>query len=114
MASKGELESLVARQTAALKLQAARIAELEADVARLNAVLANECDALQVLQRAYTDPSNPLSTQMRAAATAIHFERPRPPSVDLHLHGIAERLGEARQRYLARMEGTVEDPPDAA
>jgi hypothetical protein len=109
-----QLKELVARQTAMIQSQMDRIGALEAEITRLNAVIASDCDALETLQKIYSDASMPISTQLKAAGIAVQFERPRPPSIDYHLHGVAERLGEARQRYLARMvEGTV-DPPDAA
>jgi hypothetical protein len=81
MASKRELEVIVQRQTAALKLQMDRIAELEAEVARLNGVISGDCDALLTLQRIYTDPTNPLSVIMKAAGEAVGYERAKPPSV---------------------------------
>jgi hypothetical protein len=113
MTTKAEYEDLIQRQSACIKSQMDRIGELEAEVARLNAVIQGDCDALQTLQKIYGDPSNPLSAVLKAAGIAVGFERPRPPSVDLHLIGIAERLGQARKAYLARMkvEQSVGDDP---
>ena len=84
MASKRELEDIIQRQTAALKSQMNRIAELEAEVARLNGVISGDCDALQTLQKIYSDPANPLSTVMKAAAEAVAYERAKPPSVAIN------------------------------
>jgi hypothetical protein len=84
MASKRELEDIVQRQTAALKSQMDRIAELEAEVARLNEVISGECDALQTLQRIYTDPANSVSVIMKAAGEAVAYERAKPPSVAIN------------------------------
>jgi len=42
-----------------LRLQSAKIRELRAEVARLNRVIENSCDALTILQRIYSDPRNP-------------------------------------------------------
>jgi hypothetical protein len=104
MASRAELEDIIARQTAALKLQADRIVELDAEVARLNGIIEGSSDALQTLQRIYTDRSNPVSTIMRAAAEAVPYERSRLPtlSVNADITGLADRLQAAREEYLSR------------
>ena len=95
MASKRELEDIVQRQTAALKSQMDRIAELEAELARLNGVISGDCDALQTLQRIYTDPANPVSVIMKAAGEAVAYERAKPPSVAINagvsLYDVLER-----------------------
>jgi len=64
-----------------LRLQSAKIRELRAEVARLNRVIENSCDALTILQRIYSDPRNPPSLTMKAAGAAIGFERSTRPSV---------------------------------
>jgi hypothetical protein len=104
VATKAELESLVARQTEALKSQLARIAELEGEVARLNGIIEGSCDALQTLQQIYTDRGNPVSVIIKAASEAVNYERPRQPTVILNpMAGFAERLGASRQEYLSRI-----------
>jgi hypothetical protein len=123
MASRAELEAIIQRQTAALQQQIGRIGELEAEIvslraenARLEAVIRDEGDALAHLRRLYTDPSLPTSLTLRAAESAVAYERARPPSVDVHLVGIADRLGAARAAYLERVkiEQSVDGPDDAA
>jgi hypothetical protein len=113
MATKAELESLVARQTEALRSQLDRIAELEGEVARLNTVISGGHDALQTLQRLYSDTSQPVSVIMRAAAEAINFERPKAPQthIGFNVDGFAERL--RLQRLGQVIESTAEDPDEA-
>jgi hypothetical protein len=113
MASKRELEDIVQRQTAALKLQMDRIAELEAEFARLNEVISGDCDALQTLQRIYTDPANPVSVIMKAAGEAVAYERAKPPSVAINagvsLYDVLEK------KRLERFQPAVIDAkPDPA
>ena len=71
----------LARAGDLLRLQSAKIRELKAEVARLNAVIEGSCDALMHLQRLYSDPRNPPSITMRAAGATVVYERSKPPSV---------------------------------
>ena len=70
MVSKSELETIIQRQTAVIKEQLARIAELESEVSRLNTAIATNHDALAVLQRVYSDPASPVSVTLKAASEA--------------------------------------------
>jgi hypothetical protein len=90
---------LIARQTAVIKEQLARITELESEVARLNAIIRDEGDALKHLRRLYTDPSSSVATVLRACDAAIPFERSRLPTVavGLDLTSFAARLGAQRR-----------------
>jgi hypothetical protein len=98
MTTKAQYEDLIARQTVALQSQMARIAELEADVARLNAALWNEGNALGVLQKVYSDPNSPLSAQLKAAGIAVGYEMPRPPQTNhLYVDDFVARLAAARR-----------------
>jgi hypothetical protein len=114
LTTKAELESLVARQTEALKSQLDRIAELEAEVARLNAVISGGHDALQTLQRLYSDTSQPVSVIMRAAAEAAPYERAKAPQVShigLFVDDFAARL---RAQRMGLVDVTPDDEADEA
>jgi hypothetical protein len=105
---------LIARQTAVIKEQLARITELESEVARLNAIIRDEGDALMHLRRLYTDPSSSVATVLRACDAAIPFERSRLPTVaiGLDLTSFAARLAAARRGEV--IESTVDDEADEA
>ena len=113
MVSKSELETIIQRQTAVIKEQLARIAELESEVSRLNTAIATNHDALAVLQRVYSDPASPVSVTLKAASEAINFERPRAPQthIGFNVDALAERLRLARLGQV--VEGTAEDPDEA-
>jgi hypothetical protein len=113
MATKVELESLVARQTEALRLQLARIAELESEVTRLNTAIATNHDALATLQELYSNRANPVSVVLKACDAAIPFERSRLPTLSLGMDvsAFAERL--RLQRLGQVIESTAEDPDEA-
>jgi hypothetical protein len=109
MASKAELEDIIARQTAALKAQMVEIESLRAENKRLNDAIANNHDALAVLQRVYSDPASPVSVTLKAASEAINFERPRPPQtshIGLFVDDFAERL---RLKRLGLVDVTPDD-----
>jgi hypothetical protein len=112
MASKSELESIIARQTAALKAQMAEIEGLRAENQRLNDCIATNHDALVVLQELYSNRGNPVSVIMKAADAAIPFERSRMPtaSIGLDLTSFAARLAAARRGEV--IESTVDDEAD--
>jgi hypothetical protein len=115
MTTKGELQDLISQQSAMIEAQTARIVELEAEITRLNA----EGTALQVLKRVYSDPSAPLSAQLKAAGVAVAYETPRQPtlSINADVTGLADRLQAAREAYLSRckvVDGRVIHPPDDA
>src|SRR5262249_18067995 len=54
-------EAKLQRAAELLKLQTAKIRDLEAEIDRLNRVIEGSCDALKHLQSIYTDPRNPPS-----------------------------------------------------
>jgi hypothetical protein len=105
----------LARAAALLRQQTARIAELEAEVERLNAVIDNCPDALTHLQKVYTDPRASTSTIIRAAGAALPFERAKPPSVSAHFDG-ATLFNVLEAKRLAKRKPAVIDvtPSDPA
>jgi hypothetical protein len=114
MASKAELESIVARQTQALRSQMAEIESLRVENQRLHDCIATNHDALAVLQRVYSDPASSVSVTLKAASEAINYERPRQPtaSVSLDVTSFAARLAAARRGEVEAIEGTAEDEAD--
>jgi hypothetical protein len=67
----------LSRAATIVRQQITRIAELEAEVDRLMAVIANIPDASTHLQRLYTDPKSSSSLVAKAAGLAMGFERPK-------------------------------------
>jgi hypothetical protein len=87
----------LSRAATIVRQQITRIAELEAEVDRLMAVIANIPDALTRLQRLYTDPKSSPSLVAKAAGLAIGFERPKiDANVSLDANILFDRL-EARR-----------------
>jgi hypothetical protein len=106
--------NLIARQTAVIKEQLARITELESEVARLNAIIRDEGDALAHLRRIYSDPSSSTAAVLRACDAAIPFERSRLPTLSfgLDVSAFAERLARARRGEVEAIDVTPGDTPD--
>jgi hypothetical protein len=116
MATKAELEALVARQTECLRQQTAKIQELEGEIVRLNDAIAGNHDALAVLQKLYSDSQNSPAVILKACSEAIGFERSRQPvlSVNADLVGLAERMRQARLEFYASDAATQRVEPDEA
>jgi len=105
----------LARAADLLRLQTAKIKELEAEIDRLNGVIETSHDALTHLQKVYSDPNAHISAVIKAAGLAIGFERAKPPSVNASIDGAALfNLLEARR--LAKRKPAVIDltPTDPA
>ena len=84
-----------------IRAQMARIAELEAEVARLMA----ECTAHQTLRSIYSDSNQPAGLRVKAAQAALNVETPRltpqPPVLDLvgeEIEPLAELVHKRRAR----------------
>ena len=112
MTTKAQYEDLIRRQTEALQSQLMRIEQLEAEITRLNAVIHDEGNALQVLRKVYTDANAPLSAVLKAAAVCAPFEAPRMPtaSVSFDVSALAARLAAARRGELE----VIAEPGDEA
>jgi hypothetical protein len=111
MASMTDQEKLT-RAADLLRLQSAKIRELRAEVARLNRVIENSCDALTILQRIYSDPRNPPSVALKAAGVAVGFERSKRPSVTVNAGASLYDMLEARNRL--EQEKVIDAKPDPA
>jgi hypothetical protein len=99
----------LSRAATIVRQQITRIAELEAEVDRLMAVIANIPDALTHLQRLYTDPKSPPSLVAKAAGLAMGFERPKiKANVRLHANILFHRLEARRlEKRKARLEAAA-------
>ena len=64
-----------------IREQMAEIDQLRAEVDALVDWIAGEKDALSALQAAYVDPRSTPTNKIRAAASAIAYERSKPASV---------------------------------
>jgi hypothetical protein len=64
-----------------IREQMAEIDQLRAEVAGLVDWIAGEKDALSALQAAYVDPRSTPTNKIRAASSAIAYERSKPASV---------------------------------
>ena len=82
-----------------IREQMAEIDQLRAEVDGLVDWIAGEKDALSALQAAYVDPRSTPTNKIRAAASAIAFERSKPASVTVVVD-FKERVRSARLRTL--------------
>ena len=82
-----------------IREQMAEIDQLRAEVAGLVDWIAGEKDALSALQAAYVDPRSTPTNKIRAAASAIAYERSKPASVTVVVD-FKERVRNARLRTL--------------
>jgi hypothetical protein len=96
----------LSRAATIVRQQITRIAELEAEVDRLMAVIANIPDALTHLQRLYADPKSSSSLVAKAASLAMGFERPKMnANVRLGANILFDRLEARRlEKRKARLE----------
>ena len=110
-----------------IREQMAEIDQLRAEVAGLVDWIAGEKDALSALQAAYVDPHSTPTNKIRAASSAIAYERSKPASVsvivdfksrvrDTRLHTLELRKQEwTRQPQLGSdHEGEAIGPDSAA
>jgi hypothetical protein len=102
----------LARAADLLRLQSAKIRELKAEVARLNAVIERSCDALMHLQRLYSDPRNPPSITMKAVGVAAAYGRSKPPSVTVNAGASLYDMLEERKRL--ERKRVIDAKPDPA
>jgi hypothetical protein len=93
-----------------MQRQMARIAELEAEVARLKA----NASAHQTLASIYSDPNQPTGHRIRAATAALACETPRlesvPPAIDSTCEEY-EPLADVVRRQRARADRMQLEPP---
>jgi hypothetical protein len=97
-----QIEDVLRRQSAVIKEQLAEIEGLRAEVDRLARVISGSADALRVLQEIYTNRGNPVATIMRAAESAVAYERSKPAAITVNagisLYDVLERKRLERQQ----------------
>src|SRR5215471_11062013 len=84
-----------------IREQMAEIDQLRAEVDGLVDWIAGEKDALSALQAAYVDPRSTPTNKIRAAASAIAYERSKPASVVVQID-FKQRVYEARMKQMAK------------
>jgi hypothetical protein len=59
------------------------IAKQRMEIDHLVAWASNDLDALMALQAIYRNPNTPEGNRLKAAAAALGYERPKPPSLSV-------------------------------
>jgi len=93
------LTDKIAQLEHVIREQMAEIDQLRAEIGALVDWIAGEKDALSALQAAYVDPRSTPTNKIRAAASAIAYERSKPASVTVVVD-FKERVRNARLRTL--------------
>jgi len=108
-----QLEHVVREQMAEIDRLRAAIDQKDAEIVALVDWIAGEKDALSALQAAYTDPRSTPTNKIRAAASAIAYERSKPASVTV-IADFRSRVQNARSRTLElrKQEWTRQAPLD--
>jgi hypothetical protein len=108
-----QLEHVVREQMAEIDRLRAIIDQKDAEIVGLVDWIAGEKDALSALQAAYTDPRSTPTNKIRAAASAIAYERSKPASVTV-IADFRSRVQAARSRTLElrKQEWTQQAPLD--
>jgi hypothetical protein len=105
-----ELAALVREQMTEISRLRGENERLKAEVAKLVNWAGSDCDALMTLQSLYSNPGTYEGNRLKAAASALPFERPRPPSAEAKAtFSLFNYLESARLRELERK--TINQPP---
>jgi hypothetical protein len=96
-----------------IREQMEEIDQLRAEIGALVDWIAGEKDALSALQAAYVDPRSTPTNKIRAAASAIAYERSKPASVSV-IVDFKSRVRDARMHTveLRKQEWTRQPPLD--
>ena len=107
------LTDKIAQLEYVVREQMAEIDQLRAEVAALVDWIAGEKDALSALQAAYVDPRSTPTNKIRAAASAIAYERSKPASVVVQID-FKSRVRDTRLHTLElrKQEWTRQPPLD--
>jgi hypothetical protein len=107
------LTDKIAQLEYVIREQMAEIDQLRAEVAALVDWIAGEKDALSALQAAYVDPRSTPTNKIRAASSAIAYERSKPASVTV-IADFRSRVHDARMQTveLRKQEWTRQEPLD--
>jgi hypothetical protein len=88
----------LARAEYVVKAQMAEIDRLRAEIDRLTAWINGDADALTTLQSVYLDPEQSAANRIKAASSAIGFERPKLVVQGYaNVTSLAQRLDQGRQ-----------------
>lgn len=86
----------IARLQYAMREQSVEIDRLRDEIDRLVAWIMGDKDALTTLQGVYLDPKESPGNRIKAAASAIGYERPKMMATNLVLVDFRERVRQAR------------------
>lgn len=91
----------IARADYIIREQIKRIDELQKEVDRLTTWIQGDSDALTALQAVYNDPEASEGNRIKAAASALPFERPRVVIQGYaNVTSLAQRLDSARPKVI--------------
>ena len=96
-----QLLDVIKRQNAGLEQLIVERDKLRAELDAFVAWANGDHDALSCLQRVYCDPSASVPNKIKAAASALPFERAKPASVVVQID-FKERVRAARLRQLEK------------
>src|SRR6516165_9604417 len=104
-----QLESVVREQMAEIDQLRAAIGQKDQELDSLITWIAGDADALGALQAVYADPRSSPANKIKAAASAIAFERSKPASVSVVVD-FKSRVHDARMQTveLRKQEWTRE------
>ena len=107
------LTDKIAQLEYVIREQMREIDQLRAEVDGLVDWIAGGQDALSALQAAYVDPRSTPTNKIRAAASAIAYERSKPASVVVQID-FKSRVRDARMQTveLRKQEWTRQEPLD--
>jgi len=108
-----QLESVVREQMAEIDQLRAAIGQKDQELDSLITWIAGDADALGALQAVYADPRSSPANKIKAAASAIAFERSKPASVSVVVD-FKSRVHDARMHTveLRKQEWTRQPPLD--
>jgi hypothetical protein len=105
------LTDKIAQLEHVIREQMAEIDQLRAEIAGLVDWIAGEKDALSALQAAYVDPRSTPTNKIRAAASAIAYERSKPASVSVIVDFKSRVHGARMQTVELRKAEWMRQPP---
>jgi hypothetical protein len=107
------LTDKIAQLEHVIREQMVEIDQLRAEIGALVDWIAGEKDALSALQAAYVDPRSTPTNKIRAASSAIAYERSKPASVTI-IADFKARVRDARMHTvdLRKQEWTRQEPLD--
>src|SRR6516165_9700416 len=105
------LTDKIAQLEHVIREQMAEIDQLRAEIGGLVDWIAGGKDALSALQAAYIDPRSTPTNKIRAASSALPFERSKPASVSVVVDFKARVHGARMQTVELRKQEWTRQPP---